>query len=492
MTEDISDLSPEQAFMATTSHEIRTPLNGILGTVSLLLETDLTPAQREYAEAIRQSGGRLLDLLNNILDFARIEAGSVELDLQDFNPAIAAREVAELLAPRAHSKGLDIGVAIDPSVPLNIRSDAGKIRQILFNLLGNALKFTESGSILARLHYDNEALTLGVYDTGPGISPDNQAKLFDAFHQNEASDAEKDAGVGLGLAIIKRLTDAMDGDISLRSTLGGGAVFTVTLPIEAQTSQAPSRDIEKTGQSRVAFAGLPKATAISAATALKTAGVTPLHANVPLNARTMDADLIFAGADLPEDTLRALCNSHAVLIVLRPEDRAAMPRFRTLGAAGWLVRPLRQATVVERTRLALSGQSGPTYDDLDEAVDGKILIADDNQINALIAQRALESAGFTVTVASTGREALDCVSEEHPDLIFMDLRMPIMDGFEATKQLRKASIDIPIVAISAEVTPDIERRVMAAGANGVAAKPLDADALRRIAIDWIHGEGRSS
>src|SRR3990167_2645870 len=222
--------SPEQAFLATASHEIRTPLNGILGTVSLLLETDLSPAQREYAETIRLSGARLLDLLNNVLDYARLDASAVELETENFCPLHLAREVAELLAPRAHAAGLDLAVrATQWPVPV-YQGDAGRLRQILFNLVGNALKFTARGAVLVDVEPGEAGLAIHVRDTGPGIAPVDQARLFDAFRQSVAGDAYRDGGVGLGLAIVKRLADLLGGTVEVASRPGEGGAFSVHLP----------------------------------------------------------------------------------------------------------------------------------------------------------------------------------------------------------------------------------------------------------------------
>ena len=483
MTEKKTKLSSEQAFLAAASHEIRTPLNGILGTVSLLLETQLDPSQREYADAIRNSGERLLDLLNNVLDFARLDSGSIELTESRFRPSALANEVIELLSPRAHARGLDIALRCKFNRRDMIIADSGKIRQILFNLIGNALKFTDDGSILIDMGFDQDRLQIDVIDTGPGISADDQARLFDAFSQVHADDAQKDGGVGLGLAIVQRLCQSMGGAITVFSPGSGGTRFRVSVPVKDRQPNTTS-PVNDPIEGRIALIGLPQATALSVAQTLSGAGADVLNVDQHDTVLPSQLDLILASADLPEATLKTLCAQSPVLVVFRHEDRKEMPRFRAIGAAGWLIRPVRARSIVERVGLAMSGGDA-SREEIEAAGHGHVLIADDNPINTLIARRALESSGFAVTVASTGREALDALAQISPDLILMDLRMPIMDGFEAIKHIRAQGVGTPVIAVSAEINPEIETRARKVGADGVAAKPLEADALRQLAFKWV-------
>ncbi|MDX1292687.1 MAG: ATP-binding protein [Hyphomonas sp.] len=475
---------PEDTFLATASHEIRTPLNGILGTVSLLLETELAPAQREYAEAIRMSGARLLDLLNNVLDYARLDASAVELEVENFCPVRLGREVIELLSPRAHAAGLDLGVRARPLPMPTYSGDAGRIRQILFNLVGNALKFTRQGSVLLDIVDREDGLEFRVIDTGPGIAEADRVQLFEAFTQSATQDAFNDGGVGLGLAIVKRLTELLGGRVGIEGAPGLGTAFTVFLPLPRadmlSTHDLPNLDMT------VGLIGLPGATTLAAMSALSASRATPYLIDPVAGHVPGHVDVLLIGADLREQLVRKFASQRPTLVVLRPEDRGAIERFRSLGCAGWLVRPLRASSIAERVFVVKSG--GQALEEPEQETGaGHVLIADDNPVNALIARRALESAGFSVTVASTGSEAVETATQMNFALILMDLRMPIMDGFEAMRRIRAGGSSVPMIAVSAEMNTQIERQAREAGANSVAAKPLDAKALRQLALHWTSG-----
>jgi CheY-like chemotaxis protein len=478
-------------FTAAVSHEIRTPLNGILGMAALLEETELTPAQRDYAGAIRKSGARLLDLLNNVLDFSRMEAGDIPLDAAPFDPGDLVQDVAELLAPRAHSAGLDIAAIVHPELPARLIGDAGRLRQVLFNLAGNAVKFTESGAVLieARPGEDGRGLQLVVRDTGAGVPEHARARLFDAFSQVSAADARRDGGVGLGLAIVARLVEAMKGRVSVSSAWGHGSMFLVDLPLEAGPQPPAAPRVRSKRPLRIAME-LPPASRFAIITALA-------HGNAQIIDGHEDADLVILDAAMPPARIEAIARKMRTLVVLRPRDRSRLETFRSMGCAGYLIRPLRAASIVERVGLTLAGaeQAEPRDDRKKPGEAGNVLIADDNAVNTLLARSALMAAGFRVHTAGTGAEALERMAETHYSVVFMDIRMPVMDGLEATRRIRRLegpASHTPIVALTADIDPELEDRAREAGVSQLASKPIDPPRLRALANHWAQARKQTA
>jgi signal transduction histidine kinase/CheY-like chemotaxis protein len=468
-------------FTAAVSHEIRTPLNGILGMAALLEETELSAAQRDYASAIRKSGARLLDLLNNVLDYSRMEAGDMPLDSAAFDPADLVQDAVELLAPRAHAAGLDIAAIVDPELPARMMGDAGRLRQILFNLAGNAVKFTDKGSVLieARPGLNGTGMTLIVRDTGAGVPEHARAKLFDAFSQVSAADARRDGGVGLGLAIVSRLVAAMGGTVDIASTWGQGAMFRVDVPLQPAPVQPAPRNEQQ--RALKVFIDLTPASSLACIAAL--AGV-----GAQLVGSDAEADLAILDAALPPARIGSIARRCRTLVVLRPSDRSRIEQFRELGCAGYLIRPLRAASIVDRVGLTWAGaiQTDPKEAPKPGEA-GSVLIADDNAVNALLARSALTAAGFRVDTAGTGAEALERMGETEYAVVFMDIRMPVMDGLEATRRIRALpgpASKTPIVAVTADVNPELEDLAREAGISQLAAKPIDPPRLRELAMRW--------
>jgi PAS domain S-box-containing protein len=498
-------------FLAMVSHEVRTPLNGILGMSDLLLDTPLTPEQITYAKAAKTSGETLLSLVEEILDFSKIEAGKLDLEARPFALGALVEEAVELLAPRAQAKGIEIASFVDENLPHMVVGDAARLRQVLLNLAGNAVKFTETGGVAVIVEPGEHAheIRFQVRDTGIGLKADDLQRIFLDFEQADGSATRKFGGTGLGLAISKRIIERMDGRIAVESAPGAGAVFSFTVPlrrapVEDATARFVAPDMKDAAVLIVAAAEI-EASLLARRIGhwgAKTCAVTDGRiALALLPERPWDALLV----DFPQAQQMIANGDHARLdvrrriVLIRPTERHELPALKAAGFTGYLVKPVRAASLAARLRA-----EGEFEQALAEAVDerneashtaaagkGKglsILVAEDNEINALLARALLVRLGHRPTIAGNGEAAVESWAAAHAagapyDLVLMDVQMPVMDGLEATRRIRVAEgaageRPARIVALTANAFPEDREAALAAGMDDLLVKPLDRERLR--------------
>ncbi|WP_425996502.1 response regulator [Caulobacter sp. DWR1-3-2b1] len=490
-------VTPEQ--LATLSHEFRTPLNGVLGMARLLEGTRLTAEQRSYVTALRESGDHLLSLVNDVLDFARLGATAIDLAPAPVDIEGLLRQVAELMSPRAHEKGVEIAWAVSPGLP-TILADEGRLRQILLNYAGNAVKFTQIGGVLlTATAAPNGRVRFSVADTGPGVALEARAKIFEAFVQTDASHRTQLGGAGLGLAIVARLARAMDGEAGVGGEIGKGADFWFEAPFAIASPASADRPL---AGRVVAIASPNPVVRIATARQVEAAGgraIVAADKAAALAAAPSDAVLLIDAALCgPRGALKPPADRRAV-VLLTPDQRGRIDRLKTAGFSGYLIKPLRAASIVAQVLQATTHSPAPADRPAEDdriaeasAPGVRVLLAEDNPINALLARTLLEREGCKVDRVADGEQAVAALSSDSYDLILMDVRMPVLNGIDATQRLRVQGVTTPIVALTADAFDEDRRACLAAGMTDFLVKPLTHAALRDVLTRWTGSKAASA
>jgi signal transduction histidine kinase/DNA-binding response OmpR family regulator len=513
-------------FLANMSHEIRTPLNGVMGMTDLTLDTHLTLEQRGYLETVKTSADSLLTVINDILDFSKIEAGKIDLEAIDFNLRDCLETTLKTLAIRADEKGLELLCEIAPEVPEVLSGDSGRLRQVIMNLVGNAIKFTDKGEVALKVQveakHDYEfVLRFTVADSGIGVSKEKQQLIFDPFSQADSSTTRKYGGTGLGLTISSRLVEMMGGKIWVESELGRGSQFHFTSRLGIADTKvievgsiAPPEilravkvlvvDDNRTNR-RILEGMLGRWEMKSSSAQDGEEALTKLaeaqEAGAPFALILMDMHMPkMDGFELIERIRQGKDSCTATIMMLTSAGhRGDAARCQDLGVAAYLLKPIRQSELREAIARVLGAreQKGAIplitryslHDAREPAGSLRVLLAEDNPVNQLLASRLLEKRGHSVLVAANGLEALEALEKENFDLVFMDVQMPVMDGFEATAAIRKkegpSGVRLPVVALTAHAMKGDREKCLAGGMDGYLTKPIRPQELDEILRSYL-------